>query len=68
MTPKETAIQLLNNFNSMNSWCDDAKECARVTISEILKVYDKSNKNNYIPVNWDVKSYYKKVVEELEKL
>ena len=68
MTPKQTAWDLVNKFSNMESWCDDAKECALVVVNEIIKIYDQSNKDNYIQVNWDVKSYYNKVKEEINQL
>lgn len=67
ITPKETAWELVNEFSNMESWCDDAKECALIAVNHIMKVYDNSNKT-YIPVNWDVRSYYNQVKEEIVRL
>jgi hypothetical protein len=36
MTPKEKAKELYDKYCNMESWCDDAKECALIAVDEIL--------------------------------
>ena len=37
MTPKEKAQEIYTRFVRMESWCDDAQECALIAVDEILK-------------------------------
>jgi hypothetical protein len=36
MTPKEKAKKLYDKYCNMESWCDDAKECALIAVDEII--------------------------------
>ena len=65
MTPKEKAKHLYDKFCNMESWCDDAKECALVAVDEIIK----SNPLNPIYTSTMTQiEYWEQVKQEIEKL
>ena len=78
MTPKEKAIELVNKFNKYTVVCvthysngkmgenkQDAKQCALIAVSEIIKTN---------PYEWDGEDlnstidYWQEVKQEIEKL
>lgn len=60
MTPKEKAQELCNKHYHMNHHCNDAKECALLTVNEILLGY-MGNPNPKV-------KYWEEVKQEIEKL
>ena len=79
MTPKEKAQEIYTRFVRMESWCDDAKECALIAVDEILKAYphtyDKeteyTNDGDEITVIKNVRGnneFWYQVREEIKKL
>jgi hypothetical protein len=63
MTPKEKAKELYNKYCNMESWCDDAKECALIAVDEVISNIEPS-------VSMDVISarikYWEQVKTEIE--
>jgi hypothetical protein len=60
MTAKEKAKELYDKYCNMESWCDDAKECALIAVDEVLKVAFYTNDEIY--------EHYIQVKQEIEKL
>ena len=56
MTPKEKAQEIYTRFVRMESWCDDAQECALIAVDEILKAY---------PHTYDIEKEYTKDGDEI---
>ena len=73
MTPKEKAIELVNKFipPSLDRGADYyisekiAKQCALITVDEILDVIDFYK---YDDKYWEEEEYLKEVKQEIEKL
>ena len=69
MTPKEKAKQLYDRYCNMSSYCDDANECALITVNEIIHNNNEINGPGdgwiYVEENTD---YWKQVKEEIQKL
>jgi hypothetical protein len=64
MTPKEKAKELYDKYCNMESWCDDAKECALIAVDEVIK-----QNNVWIRlVNKGTNNYWLEVKQEIEKL
>jgi len=61
MTAKEKAKELYDKYCNMESWCDDAKECALIAIEEVLHY---SKLHGFIGLN----EWYSEVKQEIEKL
>ena len=70
MTPKEKAKELYDKYCNMESWCDDAKECALIAVDEILLTL--SNFQSLFSVIGnillDLIKYWQEVKQEIEKL
>jgi hypothetical protein len=66
MTPKEKALELVEQFSSVlmhDEFYEDSVMCARIAVDEVLK----SQKNIY-GVNNRATKFYLEVKHELEKL
>jgi hypothetical protein len=65
MTAKEKAKELYDKYCNMESWCDDAKECALIAVDEVISNIEPS-------VSMDVISarikYWEQVKTEIQKL
>jgi len=68
MTPKEKAKDLVNKFTDIEDgemYIGKAKECAMITVDEILKEYGTYYK---VEVNGKYVSYWQEVKEEIKNL
>jgi hypothetical protein len=64
MTPKEKAIELVEQFSSVlmyDELYDDSVMCARIAVDEILKI-------TWVDKFLTVEDYWKEVKQEIEKL
>ena len=70
MTAKEKAKELYDKYCNMESWCDDAKECALIAVDEISKVVDDIWMDSFTTGESDNKfyNYWQEVKTEIEKL
>jgi hypothetical protein len=64
MTPKEKAKQLYDRYCNMSSYCDDANECALITVDEIMKAIGWDE----MELGVDRDNYWTEVKQEIEKL
>tara|TARA_R110000850_G_scaffold97089_1_gene202805 strand:- start:303 stop:488 length:186 start_codon:yes stop_codon:yes gene_type:complete len=60
MTPKEKAIELVENMFALEEMRFDAKRCALICVDEIIKELDNCDCYNQI-------AHYKEVKQEIEK-
>ena len=65
MTSKEKAKELYDKYCNMESWCDDAKECALIAVDEILQLVDETMKGW---LDHDIIAYWQEVKSEINKL
>jgi len=65
MTPKQKANELVEKFCNMESHCDDAIECASITVDEIKEVVRELCDEEMLGVHM---IYWEKVKQEIEKL
>lgn len=68
MTPKEKAKELVYKFDNTMEFSTPqrfAKQCALVTVDEILKMVDETMQGW---LDADIIAYWKQVKEEIEKL
>lgn len=83
MTPKEKAKEILWKYLPiLESWKDDnsnkAKQCALIAVNEIIEFSEKLGEILYKEVgtdsyesrckNYDLREFYKQVMQEIEKL
>jgi hypothetical protein len=61
MTPKLKARDLYDQFCNMESWCDDARECALIALRETVWGYLDQQ-----PI--EIQNYWKEVKQEINKL
>jgi hypothetical protein len=64
MTPKDKAKQLYDRYCNMSSYCDDANECALITVDEIMKAIGWDE----MELGVDRDNYWTEVKQEIEKL
>jgi len=65
MTPAEKAQQLVDKFCNMESWCDNAKECALIAVDEVKEQLTSHLDNEISGIH---AIYWEKVKQEIEKL
>lgn len=66
MTPKEKAIELVNQYDETLTYLESkskAKECALIAVDELIEQENKYNNGSFYP-----SKYWKEVKQEIEKL
>ena len=73
MTPREKALELVNNFylngiqdEEYSMEYDDGKECALICVDEILKENERINEGGSFPT--PLTEYWQEVKQEINKL
>ena len=66
MTPKEKAIELVNQYDETLTYLESkskAKECALIAVDELIEQENKYNNGSFYP-----SKYWKEVKQEIEKI